>query len=116
MDRDARIENVVQTLDDPEDYLRGIIGSFVSNRFSRDEAVVRIGTSGKGITPNYSIEQGWIDKPLGIGHFERRMVFHGRSHKEILADDFKGESWGGAMTYIDIQGHLARAVALNKIN
>jgi nicotinic acid phosphoribosyltransferase len=53
---DSRIEDVLHTLADPEEFVRGILGSFVG--FSKDEAVMRIGISGSGTAPHYCIEQG----------------------------------------------------------
>jgi hypothetical protein len=56
MQPDARIEDVLITLANPEEFVRGILGSFHEEKFNRNEAVVRIGTSGKGVQPHYSIE------------------------------------------------------------
>ena len=47
MEADARIIDVVQTLDDPVEYVRGVVGSFFAYHFDAEKAVVRIGTSGK---------------------------------------------------------------------
>ncbi|WLA39754.1 hypothetical protein QNJ95_44180 [Bradyrhizobium elkanii] len=51
------LSDVLHTLSDPEEYVRGIVGSFVAHEFNRDEAVIRIGVSGSGIIPNYYIEE-----------------------------------------------------------
>jgi len=56
---DSHVEDVLHTLADPEEFVRGIVASFIEGRFSRDEAVIRIGVSGAGIAPHYCIEQGW---------------------------------------------------------
>ena len=52
---DARITDIVQTLADPEEYVRRIVGSFVEHSFDKQRSEIRIGVSGKGIYPNYSI-------------------------------------------------------------
>ena len=80
MEADASIIDVVHTLDDPVEYVRGVVGSFFAYHFDAEKAVVRIGTSGKGIIPNYCIEQCG-DSTSTI--FERRHCFHGRNHKEM---------------------------------
>jgi len=106
--RGATIRDVLRTLNDRENFLRGIIGSFVAGSYDKAQAVVRIGTSGKGYSPNYCIEEGdeVFEGPAGIPMhaFTKREVFSSRSydHKKILEDDFKGEDWGKPMKYAEI--------------
>jgi hypothetical protein len=84
-------------------YTHRIVGNFFANNFDRQRAVVRIGTSGKGIIPNYAIEQGGE----AGGLFELRHCFHGRNHKEILEDSFQGENWSSAaMSCTEVQNLL----------
>jgi hypothetical protein len=112
MRSDARIQDILHTLSDPEDFVRGILGNFITEGFNRDEAVVRIGISGTGAAPHYCIEQGSKTSALPSSGLEvtgygRRAVFHGRSHKPILDDDPKGISWSSAaMTFADVQAIL----------
>jgi hypothetical protein len=96
---DARIMDVVDTLDDPVEYARGVVENFFSHEygFDRQRAVVRIGVSGRGIIPNYAIEQRGEHTPT----FELRYCFHGRNHKEILEDSFIGENWSSAAMSCD---------------
>jgi hypothetical protein len=112
---DARIEDVLLTLADPEEFVRGILGSFVQEKFNQDEAVVRIGTSGKGVQPHYSIEEGegaetsTLPNGMIIKRYRHRAVFHGRSHKPILDDEFMGINWSSAVaTYAEVQSILGR--------
>lgn len=72
MKSDARILDAVDTLDDPIHYVRGVVENCFSHGFDRQRAVVRIGVSGKGIIPNYAIEQRSEDTP----NFELRLCFH----------------------------------------
>jgi hypothetical protein len=65
MQSDARIQDVLHTLSNPEDFVRGILGSFINEGFDRDEAVVRIGILGPGAAPHYCIEQGSKTSALG---------------------------------------------------
>jgi hypothetical protein len=124
---DARIEDVLDTLDDPEEFVRGIAGSFHHHpeKFNRDEAVVRIGTSGKGTQPHYCIEEGGgesvktLTLPNGttttIRGYRKRAVFHGRSHKPILEDEFMGINWSSAVaTYAEVQSILGTLRASKK--
>jgi hypothetical protein len=109
MRSDARIPDVLHTLSNPEDFVRGIVGNFINEGFDRDEAVIRIGISGTGAAPHYCLEQGSKTSAVpnvGTGH-SRRAVFHGRSHKPILDDDPKGIRWSSAaMTFLEVQAIL----------
>jgi hypothetical protein len=125
MEADARITDVVHTLDDPVEYLRGIVGSFFAYPFDKKEAVVRIGISGKGMIPNYCIEQycASISDRLEVGsaaleistNIELRHCFHGRNHKEILDDSFIGGNWSSAsMKLAEVQTLLGQLRAYKK--
>src|SRR5262245_18665401 len=116
MRSDADIEDVLHTLSDPEDYVRGIVGSFIGEGFNRDEAVVRIGVSGPGVAPHYCIEQGSETSTIrNIVKHQKRIAFHGRSHKPILEDELKGISWSSAaMTFAEVQNILGRLRASRK--
>src|SRR5208337_362952 len=106
MEPDSRIVDVIHTLADPVEYVRGIVGSFVEYQFDRDTSVVRIGISGRGIIPNYSIETPC--EPDSADRLKitvsKRHVFNGRSHKEILDDSSIGESWSSeGMKFSEVQ-------------
>jgi hypothetical protein len=112
---DARIEDVLLTLADPEEYVRGILEALSTRNSIGNEAVVRIGTSGSGVQPYYSIEEGedaeTITMPDGmmIRRYRHRVVFHGRSHKQILEDEFMGTSWSSVgETFAEVQSILGR--------
>jgi hypothetical protein len=112
---DARIEDVLLTLADPEEYVRGILEALSTRNSIGNEAVVRIGTSGSGVQPYYSIEEGedaeTITMPDGmmIRRYRHRAVFHGRSHKQILEDEFMGTSWSSVgETFAEVQSILGR--------
>jgi hypothetical protein len=125
MEADARITDVIHTLDDPVDFVRGIVGTFFAYPFDKKVAVVRIGVSGKGIIPNYCIEQYCepISNTLEVGaaaleistNIELRHCFHGRNHKEILDDSFIGENWSSAsMNLAEVQTLLGQLRAYKK--
>ncbi len=117
MRSNSRIQDVLPTLNDPEEYVRGIVASFIHGKFSPDEATIRIGVSGDGYAPHYCIEQGSVtvelsgQEPLLVGKkitgYQRRFVFDGRSHKPILGDQPKGMGWSSeAMTFAEVQAIL----------
>jgi len=116
MERDARVTDVVHTLDDPIEYVRGIVESFITYQFDKKEAVVKIGVSGKGIIPNYCIEEYGDHTsikaesgPLISTNIKLRNCFHGRNHKEILDDSFIGGDWSSAsMKFAEVQTLLGQ--------
>ena len=111
METNVRISDVIHTLADPIEYVRGVVGSLVEYQFDKATSVVRIGTSGQGIVPNYSIERpGERDPNARIKtSVSRRHVFNGRSHKEILEDFFMGESWSSeGMKFSEVQTLLGQ--------
>ncbi len=113
MQANAKVEHILHTLSDPEEYVRGIIENFFGEGFDRDKALVRIGVSGTGTFPHYCIEQGRTTTAVQgageIGAYERRAIFHGKSHKPILDDQFKGVSWSSAgNTFAEVQTLLGR--------
>lgn len=111
MEADSRVSDVLHTLDDPVEYVRGIAGSFVEYQFDKTTSVVRIGISGRGIVPNYSIETPCEPDPAALIKIRvsKRHVFNGRSHKEILDDSFIGESWSSdGMKFSEVQGLLGQ--------
>ena len=121
MRSDARIEDVLHTLSDSEEYVRSVVASFLSHQFAPDEAVVRLGVSGRGTAPHYSIEQGFVTEIVErigpVRAHERRAVFHGKSHKPILEDQWKGISWSSAaMSFAEVRTILGQLRASRKVH
>lgn len=122
MKPDSRLEDVLHTLSDPEEYVRGILASFDICGFNRDEAAIRIGVSGTGVFPNYCIEEGLEQVTLPRFNisgtcYRRREVFNGRSHRTILDDKFKGTKWSLApQTFLEVQKTVAILRASRKMH
>ena len=110
MEATSRIDDVLHTLADPVEYIRGIVGSFVEYRFDKADSVIRIGISGLGIVPNYSIETPCDPDPSRMNsRVSKRHVFNGRNHREFLDDCPIGESWSSeSMTFTEVQTLLGR--------
>jgi hypothetical protein len=106
---DSRVSDIVDTLSDPAEYVRQIIGNFVGGQYDRGKAVIRIGVAGIGVAPNYKIEYP-TDLDIGGGApvtLRAAQVYHGRNHKEIKAfanADTRDEHWSTrAMSYADLE-------------
>jgi hypothetical protein len=102
MKPDARIAEIIETLSNAEEYVRGIVGSSIQHSFDKERSSVTIGISGTGLYPNY-----FTQEPSETAPGRRSMVFNGRSHREILEDSFWGESWSSAaMSFAEVQALL----------
>ncbi|HQS47536.1 hypothetical protein V5G24_00325 [Xanthobacter sp. VTT E-85241] len=115
MRKDSKIDDVLQTLARPDQYIRQIITNFLTYEFDEDRADVRIGISGTGKYPNYYIKQGFrydyiYPKISKIGSFDLRYAFHGRSHNKILEESFMGTNWSTVGMSFDYLKKLSRSV------
>jgi len=111
MKPNSRVSDILHTLADPTEYIRGIVGSFVTYRFDRATSIVRIGISGTGIVPNYSIETPCEPDPSARikTYVSKRHVFNGRNHLEFLDDCPIGENWSSeGMTFSEVQALLGQ--------
>jgi hypothetical protein len=105
----STVADILDSLDNPAEYVRQIIGNFVGGQYDRDKAVVRIGVAGIGFAPNYKIEYPQ-DLELGPGvlvPLHAAQIYHGRNHKEITAfanHDTREEHWSTrATTFAELQ-------------
>ena len=117
----ATIEDVVNTLENPIDYVRQVFGNMTAIRREHGSAVVSIGTTGRGIFPHYRVDPGRsieaIHKMLQEeeggeelldAHF---VAFHGRNHKQLDwgPGELHGEHWSAShMTWEEVRELLGR--------
>ena len=104
---DSRVNDLVGTLADPIEYVRGIIGNFVGHQCDRETDVVRIGVAGIGFAPHYKIEHPTTIDIFGTPRvIWAARIFHGRNHREMEAfenNDTRDEHWSTrTMTYSDL--------------
>ena len=111
---DATLSDIVSSLDNAKEYVRRVFGRMVEYRKDHGSAVLRLGTTGRGIAPHYRVQKehsktgeflGYIleDQP---GYFT---AFHGRSHKKLEwgAQELHTEHWSTrAMTFDEVQSLL----------
>ena len=111
LDDDATIADITTKLDNPTEYVRGVFGNMVDCNKEHGTALVRIGTTGRGIVPHYRVEpeftlESFGDEDLWTTHF---VAFHGRNHKRLDwgFGELRGEHWsGGKMSYEEVQNLL----------
>ena len=118
---DVLIEDVASRLNKPVDYVRHVFGNM--NTYKRDHgtAHLRLGTTGRGLAPNYRIEPApdrhaflsevkfdegdWGDTSKYF------IAFNGSSHKQMEwgAAELQGAHWSEKYTsYDDVQALLGR--------
>jgi len=102
----ATVASVIQTLDKPEDYVRGVLGNMLGHKKQYGDSQVRIGTTGRGIAPHYQVEPAVsIEDPLAGDAFFKEVAFHGRSHEGLPwgVREIKDEHWStAAMKYAEV--------------
>jgi hypothetical protein len=113
MKSNARLSDILNTLADPVEYVRGIVGSFVEHQYDKTTSIVRTGILGEGIIPNYSIETPHepVRTELLGGYITRytseRRAFNGRNHKEFWDDSPISENWSSeGLTFSEVQALL----------
>ena len=94
LSEDDTIASIVDSLDDPVRYVRGVIGNMVRVHNKHGSAMVRIGTTGRGIRPHYRVDPGkHLEALKALGDrgskqdyddvFAHYTAFHGSSHDEL---------------------------------
>lgn len=104
LDSKSSIRDVLATLDNPVEYLRGIVGNMVAYKRERnlDDAAVRIGATGRGLAPHYRVEpttsmvDAFLDGDIELNAY--KIAFHGRSHKPWHRHELKAVSWSDTAT------------------
>jgi hypothetical protein len=101
---DATIHDVMPTLNNPENYVRGVLSRLHECKQARGNASVRIGTTGQGLIPYYRVV--YID---GAGKEQIFGAYYGDNHAAF--DTFKApnSTWStGSMTYDEVQQLLGK--------
>ena len=119
---DSKIGDIIHLLDDPVAYVNGILTSFVAYRYDPLSSVIRIGTTGDGVAPNYRIEKKSRKRAVTVEGPTKALtveftetpshIFSGRNHRQMaeLDDLERGEStWSEAtVSFMDLQELLGR--------
>jgi hypothetical protein len=118
---DSRVSDIVHSLSDPVEYVRGIIGNFVGDQYDRVTDVVRIGVAGIGVAPHYKIESPVTIDVLGTTRLMwGAQIYHGRNHKQMEAftnSDTRDEHWSTrTMTYDELATLIGELRSKRKIS
>ena len=83
MATDSTIADVVQTLDNPVEYVRRILEKLERCRRAHGDAQVRIGVRGRAECPNYLIEYILEDKKSHEKSVFADAAYSGSTHREL---------------------------------
>jgi len=106
------IRDIIDSLDKPESYVRGVLGSMFNYRQTIAEPIVAIGVTGKGIVPHYRLQPASNGEDVlesVTDYWNNVAAFNGRNHKQMEwdASQIKGDNWsGGRMTLGEVQALL----------
>ncbi len=92
LDIDATIDDLVESLDDPEDYVRGALDNLHAEVMKEPNSRLTIGITGYGVYPNYK-----IDTPVKLKMAPSK-IFSGRTHQELVDSSARDERWSAAST------------------
>jgi hypothetical protein len=108
LDIDATIDDLVGSLDDPEDYVRRALGNLHAEVRKDPKSRLTIGITGHGVCPNYKIDAPVELKESDIQYMAPCKVFSGRTHQEFVdPSSGRDEHWSAASTsLVELQALL----------
>ena len=105
------LTDILDTLKNPSEYVRGVLGNLMICKKEYGSACVRIGTTGGGISPHYRIEPAaefsrddWLDERFW-------QAYDGRNHKRLDwgFSELRDQHWSPkAMNFDDVQNLLGK--------
>jgi hypothetical protein len=115
--RNSKMIDIVHILPYPIEYVRDVVGNFVSHGYEPETSTIRIGVKGAGIAPNYRIEEPPVRFVLTrCSHrFEMTQTpartFNGLNHREMRELDdceWRDENWSAdTMTFAEVKTLLS---------
>jgi hypothetical protein len=109
LDIDATIDDLVDSLDDPEDYVRRALDNLRAEVRKEPNSRLTIGITGYGVYPNYRIDTPVELKKLDMQSMSPSKIFSGRTHQEIVdPSGVRDERWSAASTsLVELQALLS---------
>ena len=87
--RNTKISDIIDSVDDAEAYVRGVLENMYKCRREHGSALVKVGTTGRGISPHYRVAPaGDQSGDVSIEGFEKFLdtnyvAYDGRSHEKL---------------------------------
>jgi len=107
LDIDATIDDLVDSLDNPEDYVRRALDNLHAEVRKEHNSRLTIGITGYGVYPNYKIDAP-AELKLDMQSMSPSKIFSGRTHEEIVdLSSVRDERWSAAYTsLVELQALL----------
>jgi hypothetical protein len=98
--KDATATGITDMLDDPEEYIRGMMANLHEALKIEKESQATIGVTGTGKVPHYKIDVPEHGEFLEMSH--SILVFNGRTHERIYdPSQVHPRSWSGRSNTLD---------------
>jgi hypothetical protein len=105
------LSDILDTLKEPSEYVRGVLGNLMTCKKEHGSACVRIGTTGGGISPHYRIEpdgafsrDDWLEEKFW-------QAYNGRNHKKLDWGfaELRDQHWSpSSMSFDEVQSLLGK--------
>ena len=108
VDIDATIDDLIRSLDDPEDFVRRALGNLQTEVTKDPNSRLTIGITSYGVYPNYKIDAPVELKGLDMQSMAPCKIFSGRTHQEFVDPSTgRDEHWSAASTsLVELQALL----------
>jgi hypothetical protein len=99
LDIDATVDDLIGSLDDPEDYVRRVLGNLQTEASRDPNSRLTIGITSYGVNPDYKIDAPVEGKKLDMRYMTPIKVFSGQTHQELVdPSSDRYEHWSSAST------------------
>jgi hypothetical protein len=98
VDIDATIDDLIRSLDDPEDFVGRALGNLQTEVTKDPNSRLTIGIASYGIYPDYKIDVPVELKKLDMQYMPPFKVFSGQTHQELDPSSDRYEHWSSAST------------------
>jgi hypothetical protein len=99
VDIDATIDDLIGSLDDPEDFVRRALGNLQTEVTKDPNSRLTIGITSYGVYPDYKIDVPVELKKLDMQYMPPFKVFSGQTHQELVdPSSDRYEHWSSAST------------------
>ena len=108
LDIDATIDDLAESLDDPEDYVRRALDNLHAEVRKEPNSRLTIGITSYGVYPDYKIDVPVEFKKLDMQSMPPFKVFSGQTHQELVdPSSDRYEHWSAASTsLVELQALL----------
>lgn len=100
LNENATVRDILNSLRDPEEYVRGVLGNMVDYKNRRGSVLFRMGISGEGVIPNYRLQvtDSKLDEVSGVFSPDSDVfeAYSGQTHRRLnwtIQEMLASRSW-----------------------